>query len=429
MFRDYITKGQLRIRVEPNGEDKATFGASDDYKNKKKSIYSLRAMKERRIEIQEVERFEYNPKEPFNLNQSLGIYFDYQKLGIATPKKGNAKARLRLANEPTEMSIKSKRSRKGKKGADDEMGEYGVAYNDGNETLTSKGLKKSAASAMPTKQKYEVVFVDSYTGAIVNGLADVELYDNSERMIGKAVRTKGKKGYTYKVDFDQNYAVKGSVAGYTSETTSHYATTTEGGIATDTMYLTPFAGLPLSLYFDNDRPDAGATAEETNLTYDQTYRDFSARKSEFIRMYNKMTASASGSAISTNEMSLFFGAEVKGGYDRLKGFSSILANYMQRGYKIEITIEGFASPLANDAYNQKLAARRVDAIINHFENVNGGFLRKYIKNGNLKITVEPMGEVSNQVSDDVKNSSSIYSIEASRERRVVIKDIVILNRF
>lgn len=431
LFRDYITKGQLRIRVEPNGEDKATYGASDDYKNKKKSIYSLRAMKERRIEIQEVDRFEYNPKEPFNLNQSLGIYFDYQRLGIVTPKKGNAKARLRLANEPTEMSIKSKRSRKGKKDADGELGvEYGVSESfTETESLTSKGLKKSVASAMPTKQKYEVVFVDSYTGAIVNGLADVELYDNSERMIGKAVRTKGQKGYTYKVDFDQNYIAKGSVAGYTTETTSHYATTTEGGIATDTMYLTPFAGLPLSLYFDNDRPDAGASQEETSMTYDQTYRDFAARKSEFIRMYNKMTASAGGSAISTNEMSLFFGAEVKGGYDRLKGFSSILANYMQRGYKIEITIEGFASPLANDAYNQKLAARRVDAIINHFENVNGGFLRKYIKNGNLKITVEPMGEVSNQVSDDVKNSSSIYSIEASRERRVVIKDIVILNKF
>ena len=429
LFRDYITKGQLRIRVEPNGEDKTTYGASDDFKNKKKSIYSLRAMKERRIEIQEVERFEYNPKEPFNLNESLGIYFDYQKLGIATPKKGNAKARIRLANEPTEASLKSKRARRNKNGANGDAGvEYGVSYD--TETLTSKGIRKSVTSSVPTKQKYEVVFVDSYTGAVVNGLADVELYDNSERMVGKAVRTKGKKGYTYNVQFDQNYGVKGTVAGYSSESTSHYASTTEGGVATDTMYLTPFAGLPLSLYFDNDKPTGeSAEADETFMSYDQTYRDFISRKGEFIRMYNKMTASAGGSAISSNEMSLFFGAEVKGGYDRLKGFSSILTNYMKRGYQIEITIEGFASPLANDAYNQKLASRRVDAIINHFENVNGGVLRKYIKNGNLKITVEPMGEVSNQISDDIKNTSSIYSIEASRERRVVIKDIVILNKF
>jgi hypothetical protein len=432
LFRDYITKGQLRIRVEPNGEDKATYGASDDFKNKKKSIYSLRAMKERRIEIQEVERFEFNPKEPFNLNESLGIYFDYQRLGIATPKKGNAKARIRLANDVTESSVKSKRLKKGKKGTDGEFaGEYGVSYDTDSEMLTSKGLKRAgtASVAVPTKQKYEVVFVDSHTGAIVNGLADVELYDNAERKVGKAVRTKGKKGYAYNIDFDQNYSVKGSIAGYTTETTSHYASLTEGGTVTDTMYLTPFAGLPLSLYFDNDKPNGAAQSEETSLTYDQTYRDFTARKAEFIRMYNKMTASAGGSAVSSNEMSLFFGAEVKGGYDRLKGFSSIMRNYMQRGYQIEITIEGFASPLANDAYNQKLAARRVDAVINHFENVNGGFLRKYIKNGNLKITVEPMGEVSNQVSDDIKNSSSIYSIEASRERRVVIKDIVILNKF
>lgn len=430
LFREYITKGQLRIRVEPNGEDKATYGASDDFKNKKKSIYSLRAMKERRIEIQEVERFEYNPKEPFNLNESLGIYFDYQRLGIATPKKGNAKARIRLANEPTEASLQSKRNRKAKKSANNDGGvEYGVSY-DATESLTSKGIKKSVSSSLPTKQKYQVVFVDSHTGAVVNGLADVELYDNSERMVGKAVRTKGANGYTYNVDFNQTYGVKGTVAGYSMESTSHFASTTEGATVTDTMYLTPFAGLPLSLYFDNDKPAGmGSQSEETSFTYDQTYRDFILRKAEFIRMYNKMTASAGGSAISSNEMSLFFGAEVKGGYDRLKGFSSILTNYMQRGYQIEITIEGFASPLANDAYNQKLAARRVDAIINHFENVNGGVLRKYIKNGNLKITVEPMGEVSNQVSDDIKNTSSIYSIEASRERRVVIKDIVILNKF
>jgi outer membrane protein OmpA-like peptidoglycan-associated protein len=154
-----------------------------------------------------------------------------------------------------------------------------------------------------------------------------------------------------------------------------------------------------------------------------------ARKAEFIRTYNKMTASASGSTVSNNEMALFFGAEVKGGYDKLKGFSSILQSYMEKGYQIEISIEGFSSPLANNDYNQKLATRRVDAVINHFESFNGGILKKYIKNGHLKISVSPMGETSNQVTDDKSNSSSIYSIEASRERRVVIKDVVILNRF
>ena len=440
LFRDYITKGQLRIRVEPNGEDKVSFNASDDQNNKKKSIYSLRAMNERRVEIQEISRFEFNAKETFNLNEALGIYFDYQKLGIATPKKGNAKARMRLANEPTEMSIKSmKRAKKGKKAVDAEYGvssdvTYGVTYD--TETVTSKGIKKgasvnaaSSALAVAAKQKYEVVFVDSYTGAVVNGLAEVELYNNSEKMIGKAVRTKGKKGYVYNIDFEQNYSAKGSVAGYSTEMTSHFASNTEGSSATDTMYLTPFAGLPLSLYFDNDRPTEGASSEETAMTYDQTYREFASRKSEFIRTYNKMTASAGGISVSNNEMSLFFGAEVRGGYDKLKGFSSILENYMARGYQIEITIEGFASPLANDAYNQKLAARRVDAIVNHFESFHGGILKKYLKNEHLKITVSPMGEVSNQVNDDVKNVSSIYSIEASRERRVIIKDIVILNKF
>ena len=94
---------------------------------------------------------------------------------------------------------------------------------------------------------------------------------------------------------------------------------------------------------------------------------------------------------------------------------------------MEIIIEGYASPLANDAYNQKLASRRVDALVNHFEAFGGGIMRKFIRSGQLKITVEPMGEVSNLVNDQVGNAASIYSLEASRERRVVIKDIVILN--
>ncbi|MDZ7876671.1 MAG: hypothetical protein U5L45_03330 [Saprospiraceae bacterium] len=434
LFRDFISKGQLRIRVEPNGEDKLTFNANDDPKNHKKSIYALRAMKERRVEILEISRFEFNPKEPFNLHESLGIYFDYQKLGVVTPKTGNAKARLRLSSDVTETTVKSvKRGTKAKKVAEFEYGvsdnvTYGVAYNntDNTETIVAKGVKNVNVS-QPAKQKYEVVFVDAYTGAIVNGLAEVELYDNAEKMIGKAKRTQGKKGYTYSIDFDQNYSVKGSIAGYTSETKSHFASITEGEIATDTMYLTPFAGLPLSLFFDNDRPTG--TLGETTMTYDEVYQDFMTRKTEFIRTYNKMTESSNGSTVSNNEMALFFGAEVKGGYDKLKGFSSVLQSYMEKGYQIEIMIEGFSSPLANTNYNEKLAARRVDAVINHFESFNGGGLKKYIKNGHLKISVTPMGEVNNQVTDDKANSSSIYSIEASRERRVVIKDVVILNRF
>jgi outer membrane protein OmpA-like peptidoglycan-associated protein len=450
-FRDFIMKGQLRIRVEPNGEDQATFNASDDYKNKKKSIYSLSAMKERRVEIQEVSRFEYNSSESFNLNESLGIYFDYTNLGIAKPKLGTARARIRMATEER-LAVKSasKRAKKSKKAAAEGEGSgngYGVTYGvssgstyaDGSAvgSRSSSYSENGSSSSEPmqvtsksvdTKQKYEVVFVDAYTSEVITGLAEVELYNNADQVIGKAVRTKGKNGFIYSVDFNQNYSVKGGVAGYSTETRSHFATNT-GGMVTDTIYLTPFAGLPLSLYFDNDRPSAGTTTEESASTYDQAYQDFAARKSEFIRTYNKMTASASGSSVSNNEMSLFFGAEVKGGYDRLKGFSSILEGYMSRGYQIEITIEGFASPLANTDYNQKLASRRVDAVVNHFESVNGGFLRKYIKNGHLKITVASTGEVNNQVSDDSKNTTSIYSIEASRERRVVIKDIVILNRF
>ena len=134
-----------------------------------------------------------------------------------------------------------------------------------------------------------------------------------------------------------------------------------------------------------------------------------------------------GLVVAQNEMNSFFDKDIRGGYERLVGFSSILKSYLQRGYQLEIIVEGYASPLANADYNQKLAGRRVNTVINHFSNFGGGTLKKYIASGQLKISVQPLGETSTTVSDDIKNASSIYSIEASRERKVVVKDIIILN--
>lgn len=410
IFRPYMKSGQLRLLVKPYGEDKADKNVSDDATDRRKSVYSVGAMKERKVKILEINEFYYDKNNLPNQNEGLGLYLDMD--GIGKGSKNTTLADVDLANN------KGKKGRKGSKSSKTAVDELNPLY--AKELPVSKPTGK--------QQRREIVFVDSYTGEVINNEASVELFDQySDKMVGKAKR-KG-KSYYYNVDLTKDYLVKGSAGGYSEATVSKYSNVYTEGVSTvlaDTMYLTPFSGLPLSLYFDNDKP-SGGTTETTSLTYDATYRPFILRKREFISAYNKMMEANGGMIVPENSMNKFFDADIKGGYDRLVGFSSILKSYLQKGSQLEIVIEGYASPLANSEYNQRLSSRRVNSVINHFSSFGGGILKKYIASGQLKISVQPHGEVNTSVSDDVKNISSIYSIEASRERKVVIKDIIILN--
>ena len=410
MFRSYIKSGQLTLRVEPYGEDRANKNVSDKASDRRSSVYSVGAMRERKVEIKEINVVPYDKNSVPNVNQGLGIYLEPEALG-----KGGKNATLAdvdMANN------KGRKGRKGSKSSKTAVDELSPLY--ANELPVSKPTGK--------QQRREIVFVDSYTGEVINNEASVELFDQySDKMVGKAKR-KG-KSYYYNVDLTKDYLVKGSAGGYSEATVSKYSGVyTEGGntAVADTMYLTPFSGLPLALYFDNDKPSGGAT-ETTTATYDATYRPFIIRKREFISAYNKMMEDNGGMIVAENSMNKFFETDIRGGYERLVGFSNILKSYLKQGAQLEIVVEGYASPLANSEYNQRLSSRRVNSVINHFSSFGGGVLKKYIKSGQLKISVQPHGEVNTSVSDDVKNISSIYSIEASRERKVVIKDIIILN--
>ncbi len=409
VFRNFIKNGQLRLTVEPYGEERSDRNVSDDAKDRRKSVYSVGAMKERKVEIKEINVFQYNPKDSYGLSDALGIYFNSDEFG-KMPKKNATLEDVDLANG---------KGRKGSKGSS-------KASIDNLSPLYAKGLP--AAQSSGKLQRREIVFVDSYTGEVIKKEASVELFDQySDRMVSKGKR-KG-KSYYYNVDLTKDYIVKGSAKGYSEATVSKYNNIyIEGNASTlvDTMYLTPFNGLPLSLYFDNDKP-AGGASTTTTTTYDANYKPFLLRKREFISSYNKMMIENGGMIVQENSMNKFFDNDIKGGYERLVGFSDILKLYLQRGTQLEIVVEGYASPLANSEYNQRLSSRRVNSVINHFSSFGGGVLKKYIKSGQLKISVIPHGEVSTNVSDNERNLSSIYSIEASRERKVVIKDIVILN--
>jgi len=104
----------------------------------------------------------------------------------------------------------------------------------------------------------------------------------------------------------------------------------------------------------------------------------------------------------------------------------ILEQYLKEGLTFTIYLKGYTSPLASNDYNLALGKRRISSIQNEFKHFRDAILWKYMETGDLVVTEKSFGEETAPptVSDDRKNTrKSIYSPEASRERRVEIIEI------
>jgi hypothetical protein len=403
----YIGNGRLQIVKEPNGEILADKNVSDQEKDPRASIFSIGAMKERKVIIKDITTLGYGKTIGYDPKIELKGYVDFDQ-------NGNPVAKTAVGNLDDEIAVNTKATPKG------------VGANIPSSYSTTG--KKAGAGVKGLPQKYEVVLIDALTGEIITKQADVEVVKKNEgqEKIGKGSR----KGTAYRYDLitGNDYIIKGNVQGYNEAAESHYALSTEGGVVRDTLVLTPFAGMPLPLFFNNDHPNPNTKSATTKLDYEDTYNDFYGNREDFIKKYNYYLETKGSIPSVEHEMEVFFENEVKVGYDRLVGYTGIMRNYLKRGYGIEILLEGFASPLANADYNERLTARRVKSVLNYLAFYKRGALKKYLDNGQLRITLVPSGEskAATDVSDDAGNPQlSIYSLGASRERKVIIQDIKI----
>ncbi|MCC6816578.1 MAG: PD40 domain-containing protein [Saprospiraceae bacterium] len=182
--------------------------------------------------------------------------------------------------------------------------------------------------------------------------------------------------------------------------------------------------LPVKLYFDNDKPIRSTKSTSTNLSYMQTYKAYSARKNIFVKRYCSLKSTVNKLSCKA-EMDSFFRDEVDAGKDQFDKFMNELLADLVKGKKYKIFVKGYASPLAANQYNFNLGKRRIHSITNEFEKWNKGVLFKYIKSGKLIITEYSFGEETSpaNVPWEPKDPGSIYTIEASKERRVEILEI------
>jgi tetratricopeptide (TPR) repeat protein/outer membrane protein OmpA-like peptidoglycan-associated protein len=184
--------------------------------------------------------------------------------------------------------------------------------------------------------------------------------------------------------------------------------------------------LPISLYFDNDYPNPRSKSFKTNTVYNSLTDAYLDRKSAYITNFTK-TMPDDDKSQATSEIESFFANDVVDGRSRFNTFLTQLEQRISSGEKIELELRGFASPRAKSEYNMILSARRIDCIKNQMMAFGSGIISNAFVNGSLKLNDVTLGNTtanSNVIGDLNDERNSIYNLNAARERRVEIINVI-----
>ncbi len=189
------------------------------------------------------------------------------------------------------------------------------------------------------------------------------------------------------------------------------------------------AYLPVTLFFHNDAPDARTRSETTTQNYLETYRNYTQLIPEYRNHYRSGLNDSKGNK-AEDEMDGFFTESVDKGVADLDLFARLLKTELDKGSQIEITIKGFASPLAETSYNVSLTQRRISSLENFLNAYHRGSMQEYIagtatNGGHLLFNNIPFGEyvAKEYVSDNPNEEDAIYSINAAKERKIEITSV------
>jgi len=193
--------------------------------------------------------------------------------------------------------------------------------------------------------------------------------------------------------------------------------------------------LPVTLYFHNDWPDPKTTVTTTKINYIDNYRDYRALLPTYKKEYsNGLTGEKAEEA--AEDIESFFVEYVDQGVKDLELFRDLMLEELDKGVSLELTIKGFASPLAKTDYNVNLTKRRISSLKNYLANYDGGVFSKYLNgtapNGAvIRFKEIPFGEYTAQtlVSDNLNDlKNSVYSRAASLERKIEIQSVSIISK-
>ena len=258
----------------------------------------------------------------------------------------------------------------------------------------------------------------------------VTLENLTDGNIQKVVLTnENSNDFVFDVVPGQSYRITASRDRYYEASKEFVAVDNDGsGTILKNLYLTRRdlnIYLPLALYYDNDIPDRSSSSLTTDIAYSETFDEFVIKKLDFKERYARGLSDAE-KEMAEARVDTFFENDVKEGYDMFLRFLDYVYGQLQDGSSFDISIRGFASPRADTRYNLALSQRRVESVQNELRTYKNGDLWQFVVDGQLKITELSYGEslAPDNVSDALYDRrNSIYSPEASKERRVEIVEI------
>ncbi|MBK7130495.1 MAG: DUF1573 domain-containing protein [Crocinitomicaceae bacterium] len=193
--------------------------------------------------------------------------------------------------------------------------------------------------------------------------------------------------------------------------------------------------LPVVLYFHNDEPNPRSRDTVTGLNYMTTYREYIKLKPTYHKEYSA-GLSGDDAEEAKEDIDDFFTQYVEQGVLDLQEFTRLLLIELNKGYDIEVTIKGFASPLAKTDYNVSLTKRRISSLVNYLREYGTGEFIPYLdgtasNGGSLTFVQIPFGEYTADIliSDNVNDQkNSVYSRKAALERKIEIQSVSLVKK-
>lgn len=193
--------------------------------------------------------------------------------------------------------------------------------------------------------------------------------------------------------------------------------------------------LPVTLYFHNDIPNPRSWDTTTNVNYIDSYNTYTKMMDTYKKEYSKGLAGVAAED-AKDDIEDFFSEYVDQGVKDLKLFRDLLYEELKKGRKFQLTVKGFASPLAKTDYNVNLTKRRIASLRNYLMEYDNGVFIPFFEGthesgGKIRIVEIPFGEytAASLTSDnphDVQNS--IYSRAAAIERKIEVQSVEELDK-
>jgi len=178
--------------------------------------------------------------------------------------------------------------------------------------------------------------------------------------------------------------------------------------------------LPLSLYFHNDSPKANSSDTSTNSNFIDLANGYIDLQNEYEKKYIN-TLNGAGQQMERASLNRFFEDKVTFGLEQLEEITPLLLQELEKGNQIELAVRGYASSISSSEYNFKLAARRIQSLINYLNTAENGTIQQYLNSGTLLIKKLPLGDYAvSKVQEEENKLAAVYSSDAAMERRIEI---------